>query len=187
MSKKYIAIACVVVLSGIVIFFFSKNPFRQSLEIQPVATSSVPISAQQKLYKRDVPEGMREYRSIDYRFSLLYPQGLSIHERSEGGGATTITFEDIKKGTGFQIFVVPYDEPQVSEERFTQDEPSGVRESLEPVVINGATGAAFYSVNTALGETREVWFVYGGFLYEVTTLKPLEAWLVPIIQTWEFI
>lgn len=130
---------------------------------------------------------MREYRSEAYHFSLLYPQELAASEHPEGGNAITITFQNVEKAEGFQIFIVPYGEPQVSEERFRQDEPSGVRTSLTTITVDGATGAAFYSANPALGDTREVWFVRGGFLYELTTLKPLDNWLGGIIQTWEFL
>lgn len=136
---------------------------------------------------RKPPEGMREYRSAAYRFSLFYPQELAVAERPEGGGAATVTFQNIEKAEGFQIFIVPYGEPQVSEKRFRQDVPSGVRESVTNIVVGGATGAAFYSTDAELGATREVWFVRGGFLYEVTTLKPLDAWLGEIIQTWRFL
>ena len=37
-----------------------------------------------------------------------------------------------------------------------------------------------------MGDTREVWFIHGGFLYEVTTYKQLDSWLAPIMQTWQF-
>lgn len=136
--------------------------------------------------ERVVPVGAKEYRSATYHFSLFYPQELAVSEHPEGGGAATITFQNVEKAEGFQIFIVPYSEAQVSEKRFRQDEPSGIRESLTNIAVDGATGAAFYSENIALGATREVWVVRGGFLYEITTLKPLDAWLGAILQTWKF-
>ena len=142
---------------------------------------------QSYVVERAVPEGMREYKSAAYRFSLFYPQELSVSEYAEGGGATTVTFQNIEKAQGFQIFVTPYEGTQVSAQRFKQDVPSGVRESLTPVKVDGATGAAFVSKNAALGATREVWFTHGGFLYEVTTLAPLDAWLDGIMQSWRFL
>lgn len=133
------------------------------------------------------PAGTKEYRSATYHFSLFYPHYLKVEERSEGGGATTITFQNVEKAEGFQIFIVPYGELQVSEGRFRQDVSSGVRESVMNITVDGATGAAFYSKNAALGDTREVWVVRGGFLYEITTLRPLDTWLDEIIKTWEFV
>jgi len=38
-----------------------------------------------------------------------------------------------------------------------------------------------------LGDTAEIWFVSGGYLYEVTTLKPLAGWLSQIMGTWQFL
>ena len=136
---------------------------------------------------RTPPSGTKEYKSTAYHFSLFYPQELAVEERQEGGGATTITFQNVEKAEGFQLFIVPYTEPQVSAERFKRDVPSGVRNNLTNITVDGATAAAFYSTNTELGDTREVWVVRGGFLYEVTTLKPLDIWLGEIIKTWRFI
>lgn len=67
------------------------------------------------------------------------------------------------------------------------DNPSGVRNDLHDVRIAGATGASFYSTDPNLGDTAEVWFVHGGWLYEVTTLKSLDTWLSEIMGTWQFI
>jgi hypothetical protein len=121
-----------------------------------------------------LPEGYAPYRSARYGFALGYPEVLSVREYDEGGGA------------GFQIFIVPYAEEQVSEARFLKDEPSGVREQAVFGLIDGATASAFYGRDLRLGDTYEVWFVHGGYLYEVTTLKPLDGWLQGIMQTWTF-
>jgi hypothetical protein len=34
---------------------------------------------------------------------------------------------------------------------------------------------------------NRVWFIHGGFLYEVTAYKELDTWLKPILQSWQFI
>ena len=156
-------------------------------DLTPTVAPATPSAPAGSLPPRTPPVGTKEYRSARYHFSLFYPQELTVEEHSEGGGAATITFQNIEKAEGFQLFIVPYSEPQVSAERFKRDIPSGVRNNLTNITVDGATGAAFYSTNTELGDTREVWFVHGGFLYEVTTLKPLDAWLGAIIQTWKFV
>lgn len=179
-----VAWALALCLVGAGLFFSRVAP--RVPDTQAVATSSVVATVEQAT-ARVVPEGMREYRNAAYHFSLLYPEELSVAEHQEGGGAITITFQNVERAEGFQTFIVPYGEPQVSEGRFRQDAPSGVRKNLTNIIVDGATGAAFYSTNLALGDTREVWFVHGGFLYEVTTLKSLDIWLDGIIQTWKFI
>ena len=136
---------------------------------------------------REVPEGMQEYRSDEYGFSLLLPEQMTIGETKEGQGATTLVFEDRAKQQGLQVFIVPFTGTQVSEERFRLDNPSGIRREMKDITIDGATGAAFYSEHPLLGETAEVWFVREGFLYEVTTLKVLAPWLTEILASWQFI
>ncbi len=136
---------------------------------------------------RVVPDGWREYRNTAYRFSFFYPEDLEVKEYLEAGNALTIIFQNVKEQKGFQLFIVPYQEPQVSDERFKQDLPSGVRANMTDTTVDGATGAAFYSTNTLLGETRELWFIHEGFLFEMTTLKSLDSWLDDIMQTWKFL
>ena len=99
----------------------------------------------------------------------------------------TVTFQNEKEVKGFQLFIVPYAESQVSEARFKQDEPSGVRTNVRTITLDGATGASFNSIDVALKETHEIWFVHAGYLYEVTTFKSFDTWLAAIMQTWKFI
>lgn len=136
---------------------------------------------------RGAPAGYREYRSEAYRFSLFYPENLTVREYDEGGGASTIVFQNIDAARGFQIFIVPYAETTVSEERFRKDAPSGVRKDPKNVVIDGAVGTSFFSHSPMLGDTAEVWFISGGYLFEVTAPKLDAVWLSDIIQTWKFI
>ncbi len=127
-----------------------------------------------------------EYHNARYTFSVSVPTGMSVREFDEGGGASTITFEDTKGGRGFQIYIAPYQGAQVSEERFRQDEPSGVRTDMENANVDGVSAAAFHSKDALLGDTSEVWLIRKGYLYEVTTLRPLEPMLQGILATWRF-
>ena len=184
MKKDSILQAFVLILLlAVAAFFFL---YKGSSSPQTSDTQSVQHSVLDTLVAASSSTGMREYKSTAYHFSLLYPNYLKVSTFDEGGGATTITFQNIEKAEGFQLFIVPYSEPQVSEQRFRQDEPSGVRESLTNITVDGVVGEAFYSTNARLGDTREVWIVHGGFLYEVTTHKSLDTWLGAIIQTWKF-
>lgn len=187
MPRLSIIAACSLATLAVgVVFVFSRPP-QKAPDAQAIIVARPAATTTEQTIARMAPEGMREYRNVAYHFSLLYSEELSVAEHKEGGDAITVTFQTVKKARGFQIFITPYNEPQVSEERFRQDEPSGVRESLTTVAVDGALGAAFYSANSALGATREVWFVHNGFLYEVTTLKPLDDWLDGILQTWQFL
>ena len=136
---------------------------------------------------REAPHGWREYHSEQYRFSLFYPEAMSVDEFDEGDGVATITFENTSGAVGFQIFIVPYSKSLISEERFRQDVPSGVRRNAKSAIIDGVEAVTFTSVDLFLGETREVWFIYRGHLYEITTLAGVGNWFTTVIQSWRFI
>ncbi len=129
----------------------------------------------------------QEYRSERYRFSLFHPNQQKVKEYDEGSGARTIVFENTDGARGFQIFIVPYNLPQVTPERFKKDVPSGVRTDELAITVDGVLGDAFYSKDMFLGDTREVWFIHNGYLYEVTAPKSQDNMLGAIMLSWKFI
>jgi len=135
---------------------------------------------------RSAPKGSKTYRNEHYRFELFYPDDLSVSERDEGNNATTVTFEK-DSGEGFQVFIVPYGQRQVSSERFKLDEPSGIIKQPTDVLIDNVRGTMFFGANPIMGDTREVWFIRGGYLFEVTSYRELDAWLSQIMATWRFL
>ncbi len=76
---------------------------------------------------------------------------------------------------------------QVSAERFRLDESSGVIKQPTDIIIDQVRATMFFGSNSAMGDTREVWFVHNGYLFEVTTYKDLDAWLSQIMATWQFL
>ena len=151
-----------------------------------LSTTASSSSQQANAAPRTPPAGYSEYHSDVYHFSLFYPNDLTVKTYDEGGGAMTFIFQDTKTLQGFQIFVTPYIGTTISDERFKQDEPSGVRQNMADVSIGGAQAVSFFSTNVELGDTAEVWFIHGGYLYEATSLKPLAQWFSNIMQTWQF-
>ena len=131
--------------------------------------------------------GLGIYENSSLHFSLILNPHVVAHDYDEGYGAHTITFEDPDSSQEFQIFAAPYTDTQVTAERFKMDEPSGVFDQPTDVIIDGVRGTMFYSTNTAMGDTREVWFIRGAYLYEVTTEKSSDTWLAGIMATWKFI
>ncbi len=137
---------------------------------------------------RNPPAGQTEYRNEHYRFALFYPNTLAVKEYDEGNGARTISFENSANvDQGFEIFVLPYGQRQVSAERFKMDEPSGAINQPTDVLIDNVRGTMFFGNNGVMGDTREVWFIRGGYLFEVATYKSLDLWLAQIMASWEFI
>lgn len=132
------------------------------------------------------PTHTEEYVNERYRFSYWHTPQATITEYDEGGGAMTIVHENEEKVRGMQIFIVPYAEEKISEERFRLDVPSGVRENVEATTLDGVEAVTFTSYDARLGETREIWFIKDGHLYEITTFKGVGQWFAPVIQSWRF-
>lgn len=136
---------------------------------------------------RFIPNGWQEFKSELYGFSILYKEDFAIKQFEEGGGASTFTFENASSTMGFQLFVVPYGEEKISQERFLKDSPLGIRENPRDLKIDTTIGTSFYGKNDTLGDTYEVWFIRNGLLYEISTPRALEVWLSSIMKTWLFL
>lgn len=67
------------------------------------------------------------------------------------------------------------------------DLPSGVMKEPTVIVLDGTQATMFWSTNSIMGDTREVWFIKNGFLYEVVTYKELDTWLGQIMRSWKFL
>ncbi len=163
----------------------------QQVELPPSTTEAATgefVASQEPLaHPRTPPQSNLEYHNNTYHFSLFYPQGLVKVEYAESNGGHTITFEKQSGGYGFQIYIVKYRDTTISKERFRLDVPSGVMQNPTDVFIDGVRGTMFLSTNSVMGDTREVWFIRGGYLYEVTTYRELDNWLAQIMKTWVFV
>lgn len=171
-------VACVVFIASA--YFFYRKDHVGSVD-------GLQIGRVNMMLRNNIPQGWKEYRNDRYGFSVLHPRTLFVSEQFEVGGVITIVFENIKEQKGFQVFIVPYTESQISEERFKKDVPSGIRKNIEDITIDGTSAVAFYSTDQYLGDMREVWFIANGFLYEVSTIKSYEKTLSDILLTWIFI
>ena len=134
-----------------------------------------------------VTADMRGYQNSKFKFGLLYPQNMSVHEYTERDGAMSVTFNNDATNESFQIYVTPFSGTQITTERFRLDEPSGVYLQPTDILVDNTRATMFFSRNTIMGDTREVWFIHDGFLYEVTTYKELDAWLGGLMKTWKFL
>lgn len=175
-----------IILIGVILMiatgagYFYLHPSFQTPNTVVTATSAAEGSS-----ARDVPEGFREYRHPFYRFSLLYPESLTVSEYSEPVTKLTLVFEE--PGRAFQLHILPYGDAQITERRLALDIPSGVFVNPVDIVIDGVRGTMFESSEASLGTTREVWFIALGFLYEITTPIEHDAWLSEIMRTWQFV
>lgn len=178
MSVKRVSIIFLILIVATLLFLFKSDFKGGAVSFWPVQNGVEQDQA--KL------EGGLIYKNTKYRFSFSYPDNLKVMEYDEGQGAGTIIFEDPANALGFQIFVLPYSAQEISTDRFKKDVPSGIKLEEKPVTLDGVPGVAFFSRDGFLGDTYEVWFIYNGHLYEVTTLKENTDWLNMILNNWSF-
>lgn len=133
------------------------------------------------------PPNTKQYQSSTYHLSLYYPDDLTVSENPGAGNTMVVLFKNKAQGVGFEIFIAPYSQPQITQDRFLMDEPSAVMNDPANITIDGAPATKFLSTNAAMGTSREVWFLYGGYLYEITTPQVLDDWLFQILETWHFL
>jgi len=197
--KPYILVLIVLLITaGVAYFVFRNFNNRDGIEAvsgkvleRVVSTTTYPTGyvAKNIAIPASPPDGYIKYENKKYGFSYYRSPQATIKEFDEGGGAMTIVQENIKNVRGLQIFIIPYKEKTISEERFRLDVPSGVRKNVEKTFIGlpQVEAVTFNSYDEFLGETREVWFIYNGHLYEITTFKGVGDWFAPLLQTWRFL
>lgn len=135
---------------------------------------------------RQVPPGFFEYRTQAYHFSILFPQEMRVKEYGGKGDSLTVTFDE-GQPLSFQIFATPYNKQAVDGERFAKDNPSRMYAEPLDVVVAGERAVIFFSQAPGVGQTREVWFIRRGVLYEVNTKKENDEWLSKTMSSWMFV
>ena len=185
--KPLTAIITLLAIVGVAWYFFFTIPApAPTSPAAPLGITQTPAGGPLDA-PRSAPEGYKEYRNETYRFAFFYPSSYAIKEFDEGKGAITVTVENAQEARGFQVFVVPYAGEKVTGERFAQDVPSGVLKDYKDIALDGVAVGTFISSNAVFGETREVWAIRGGYLYEVSTPKMLDEWFSTMLETWQFI
>ncbi len=131
--------------------------------------------------------GKTRYANAHYGFSLVYPSTFIMNEVPAGEDAMTVVFQRPGAEEGFQIFIVPYPETQISKERIQKDLRGAPMKNVTQVVLPGNVQAVhFGSQAPVIGESSEVWFIHGGYLFEVTTYANQDAQLATILATLQF-
>ena len=162
------------------------RPTQAAAVAQAVGPDAPPLATSTPT-TQSVSANLRRYQNAAFHFSLDYPSELQVLEYKEKGEALTVTFQNPNATEGFEVYITPYTQSQVTQQRFETDEPSGVMQDPTAVVIAGVPATMFFGNNGLMGDTREVWFIHSSYLYEVATYKNLDSWLSQIMATWKFL
>jgi hypothetical protein len=137
-------------------------------------------------------EMSKTYADEEYKFSFKYPEAFTVNtipnDMPDQSGKLIVVQNST--GQGFQMSITPTDGEVtvLTPERIHQDLPDlAIHEPQEVIIGDGGKGLAFISDNeTFSGGSREVWFVYGGAFYQISTYKRYDPFLQAVLQTWEF-
>jgi hypothetical protein len=174
--KKVLILLCAVAIAGLGAYAY--------MEFAQHSPSTAPYV---------VPPLTQSYANPTYGFSLMMPADFSAHESSDSGASSTSIVLQDESGNGIQITVSPFDEDTgggytLTADRIHQDLPDLEIDDAQTVTVGPQyTGLAFLSDNPAFdGNSREVWFVFRGNLYQVSTYAQLDPLLGAIFKTWQF-
>lgn len=166
----FLLVLCVVVFVAASYFYRPKAeaPARTSYETSPLT---------------------KEYTNDTYRFSLMMPDAFVAQELPNDEGSDTTLLQD-STGNGIQIMVSPYgqDLHELTAEKIHTDIPDMKISDVQSLEIgDDYKGVAFKSDNPAFNkDSRDVWFVFHGTLYQITTYASNDSLLKAMFGTWKF-
>jgi hypothetical protein len=134
------------------------------------------------------------YQNPTYHFSINYPDGYTVSDVDDptAGGNTLLIQDNSTNGDGgIQIFISPYTDPDtnITPDFIAANAPDVTVNNPQEVAMSagGGKGLAFESNNAAFGgASREVWFVYNGNLYQISTYLQYGNLLQTMMGTWKF-
>ncbi len=179
-----------IILGGLILVIFAIAALNfKLLNIEPSNTksSNSETSDASNIKPSDIkPLNSETFSHTDPNFSLQYPKNISITKFEDGASETILLKDPQQKDT--QIFISSFDEDIVlSAERIKKDLPKLVIENPTEVMIGGKVKAvSFTSTNNLAIPTREVWFVYNGYLYQISIPLEIESAIGEILKTWKF-
>lgn len=175
--KKIISILVIVIACAGMAYVIVRPHQQSAAQLPPVDYSTVLLT--------------KDYKNDAFKFSLQMPGNFTTRELApDDSGATTLLIESTDRADGVQIIVSPFDEDvrALTKERIQQDVPD--MQIMDPQAVEigeNYTGLAFKSDNEAFdGASREVWFVFRGNLYQISTYDRLDPLLKKIFSTWRF-
>ncbi|MDO8594907.1 MAG: hypothetical protein Q7R93_05380 [bacterium] len=129
------------------------------------------------------------YKNAKYRFSFKYPEGYTVRSiPDEATGGDIVLVQDLAGKAGVQIALSPFDEPNavLTPNRVEQEAGITVESPQDVLIGKSGKGLAFIGHGTDFGTSREVWFVFGTTLYQMSTYIEWDELLKNVLSTWQF-
>jgi hypothetical protein len=183
MKKIILTIISVSLVGGFGYYFFLKKDTEIKIPVgSGVAPEEVVAISKYKYTK--------EYKHTNGNFSFMYPVDFTATSIPSGDGEAVVV-QNSKTKVGVQVLITPFDGEDID------ITPEIIKESLSDMKIENPQsveigqsrkGLAFLSDNQSFGgASREVWFVFRGNLYQISTYSDLDPFLQGLFGTWKFL
>jgi hypothetical protein len=130
------------------------------------------------------------YEHAANKFSFKYPEDFTVSSITNDDESEVILVQNIAKNIGVQILISSFkgDDIDVTAETIKADLPDLKISDPQTVEIgDNRKGLAFMSDSKEFGgQSREVWFVFRGSLYQISTYAELDGFLKGLFGTWQF-
>jgi hypothetical protein len=190
--KIIIILFVLIIVGGFAYLKYPKNTIQKTNEIPVQEESQAQIDDIVPGEIKNVNESYNTFTHKKYGFSFEYPSNMSASNFAEGEGEQVVFQGDNKDW--FQIYITPWDENgDITVNRIKKDLPDILISDPQTVILGpkqkegiGPKALIFWSKDSGLGDTREVWFVYEGNLYQLTTYKRLDQMVGKVLSTLTF-
>ena|SRR3989344_5413619 len=189
MKKLFIIV--VVVIVGAVVYFGFEGKDKMSKIASDLTPTESPSEEQPTLIEPDavflepVTFSVLKESYSHANFSFKYSEGFKVTSVPvEGGEIVTIENE---KGSGFQIYIIPFDElGMITPERIWQDLPDAVVDDPKNADLDGVKTLVFNGYDENFGDTFEAWVNNKGKLYQISGPKTATDLIIETLETWDW-
>jgi hypothetical protein len=101
--------------------------------------TTTPISQKAATPEPSVLDGYKEYKNQQLGFSVHYPADIPPKEYADQPPGFTVAFQNGDGTAGFQIYAAPIAANEITKERFSRDEPWGVRKDPKDTSVDGSS------------------------------------------------
>ena len=196
-TRTTIIVVAVVVACAIGIWaYVSRDIDGQSAKMDIARTDTAQAGAEpgdlqaDKATAANTNTNTKTYSNPQYRFSFDYPSELraSAFTAPDGNGDVVVVAGN-KPDDGFQILISAFDEQvnQLTAARIRKDVPDmKILQPQDVLLGTEGKGIAFMDGTDASTAKRQIWFVAGSRLYQITAPAIFDGRLKEIMATWKF-
>ena len=181
MDRKWFVTIIIILCIAVFLFIYTnrkteKGQFDIDYSVNKVDQYDIGAIEEANLYSNENPP-----------FSFRYPDDFSVSS-FEDTDKSVVLVQKSEDQAGLQIYISDFsdDKEGLTPQRIQRDIPSIVMVNVQPVFFGGKeTGLIFVSTRDN-EKVREMWFVYEGWLYQITTPLSFDEALEKIMNTWQF-